>query len=86
MNDPYNPDETADTQPDFIVGVPLGDHPITAEHLANQAIALLTGALAEIADVVGIHQDMAPQSACYVLELAGEVADITIRWMHRWPK
>ncbi|WP_433576805.1 hypothetical protein [Nocardia brasiliensis] len=70
---------------DFIVSVPLGDHPLTADHLANTAIALIAGTLSEIVDVVAVHEDMAPTSASYVLHLAGTIADTAIEWMGRWP-
>ncbi|CAM4364507.1 hypothetical protein NONI108955_22755 [Nocardia ninae] len=86
MNDPYDHNEPTSKPSDFIVNVPPGDHPITAEHMANKAIALISGALSEIVDVVDVHQDMAPSSACYVLQLAGTLADSTIEWMHRWPE
>ncbi|WP_036495571.1 hypothetical protein [Nocardia sp. BMG111209] len=85
MNNPHNQHDPISEPSDFIVGVPRGDHPITAEHLANKAIALISGALSEIVDVVGVHQDMAPRSACLVLELTGMLADETIKWMHQWP-
>ncbi|WP_280351500.1 hypothetical protein [Nocardia abscessus] len=88
MNDPRNnhPEPNSPDNPgNFVVAVPTGDHPITADHLANKAIALVSGALSEIVDVVSVHEDMAPRSACYVLELAGTLADTTIQWMHRWP-
>ncbi|WP_280407088.1 hypothetical protein [Nocardia brasiliensis] len=86
MNDPYDQAEPTRKPREIIVNVPLGDHPITAEHLANKTVALITAALSEVVEVVAVHEDMAPRTAAYVLELGSTLADTTIAWMKQWPK
>ncbi|WP_280450669.1 hypothetical protein [Nocardia cyriacigeorgica] len=76
-NDP-NETRAAD---EFLLYVPAGDHPLTAEHLAHTAIASFSRALTELTEVLDVHADMAPASALWVIDLANGVADLLFAWL-----
>lgn len=81
-NNPDDPGAGLEIQ----LSAPQGDHPLTAEHLVQTTIALLTGALTELTEVLEIHADMAPESTIRITDLATTIATVTADWLKRWPR
>jgi len=71
---------------EFKAHVPDGDNPDITHHLAEGAVNKIAAALRDVVISVEVHEDLAPQSAVYVMQLCSAVAHELLVWIRKWPK
>ncbi|MEW1735847.1 hypothetical protein AB0346_07845 [Nocardia beijingensis] len=86
-NQPADPNKKRKPQPrpwEADSGIPHGDHPIVARHLADSTVRKLSLVLREMVDMAEVHEQMAPETAGRVWELVTIYRGELVAWVKRW--
>ncbi|WP_063049955.1 hypothetical protein [Nocardia arthritidis] len=84
---PFDPNNKGKQQPwpwEAADRILADDHPIVARHLADSTVRKITTTLRELVDMAEVHEQMAPETAGRVWELATIVSGELVAWVRRW--